>query len=120
LSPRARAQASPAKPVLADQEGLGETVGRGLGGIVDADAVLRAVTEQAAELRQVLRGGDQQQVADAGEQQGRQRIVDHRLVVDGEELLRGGEGGGVQAGAGAAGEDDALADHAAVPRRWPA
>ena len=48
---------------------------------------LAAIAEQAAELRQVVRRRDHQDVADAGQHQHRQRIVDHRLVVDRQQLL---------------------------------
>ena len=66
------------------------------------------VAEQPPEAGQVVRGADQQDLPDAGEHQRRQRVVDHRLVVDREQLLRHRPGDRVQPGAGAAGEDDAL------------
>ena len=68
-----------------------------------------AVAEQLLEARGVLRGGDDQDVADAGQHQRGQRVIDHRLVVDRQQLLGDRQGGGVQPGAGAAGEDDAFA-----------
>ena len=49
-----------------------------------------------------------------------ERIVDHRLVVDRQKLLRGDERERMQPRAGAAGQDDALTRHAlpsAGPRR---
>ena len=55
----------------------------------------------------VVRRGDHQHVADPGEDQRRERVVDHRLVVDRHQLLADAQGHRVQPGAGAAGQDDA-------------
>ena len=76
------------------------------------DAELRAVAEQPLELLGVVRRGDDQDVADAGQHQRRQRVVDHRLVVDRHQLLADAQGDRVQPGAGAAGKDDSA--HAAI------
>ena len=73
--------------LLADDESLRQPVGLGLRGVFDPDAPFRAVAEQAAEHRQVVRRRDDEDVADPGQHDDRQRIVDHRLVVDGDELL---------------------------------
>ena len=58
---------------------------------------------------------DDEDLADAREHQHRQRVVDHRLVVDGQQLLRRGERDRMQTRAGAAGEDDAF-HHGLQPR----
>jgi hypothetical protein len=100
-----------ADEVLADDEGLGEAVGAGLDGVLQVEAPLVAVAQQLLEARGVLRGGDDEDVADARQHEGAQRVVDHRFVVHRDELLGDGQGGGVQPGAGAAGEDDAFALH---------
>lgn len=94
--------------VLADGEGLGQAVGAGLLGVGQVHAVARAVPEQALEVGQVRRRGDDQDVADARQHEGGQRVVDHGLVVDRQQLLGGHERERVQAGAGPAGEDDAF------------
>ena len=105
-----------ADEVGADDEGLGEAVRAGLDGVLQVDAPLAAVAEQLLEARGVLRGGDDQDVPDAGQQQRGQRVVDHRLVVDRQQLLGYRQGGGMQPGAGAAGEDEAFAGgHAFSP-----
>ena len=67
-----------------------------------------AVTQELLEARRILRGGDDEDVADARQHEGAERVVDHRFVVDRDELLGDGQGGRVQPGAGAAGEDDAF------------
>ena len=94
--------------VLADGEGLGQAVRRGLLGVGQVHAVARAVPEQALEVGQVGRRGDDQDVPDARQHEGGQRVVDHGLVVDRQQLLGGHERERVQARAGPAGEDDAL------------
>ena len=98
-----------ADEVGADDEGLGETVRAGLDGVLQVDAPFAAVAEQLFEARGVLRGGDDQDVLDAGQQERGQRVVDHRLVVDRQQLLGYRQGGGMEPGAGAAGEDEAFA-----------
>ena len=97
-----------ADEVLADGEGLREAVRAGLLGVGEVHAVARAVPEQALEVGQVGRGGDDQDVPDARQHEGGQRVVDHGLVVDRQQLLGGHERERVQARAGPAGEDDAF------------
>ena len=94
--------------LLADGEGLRQAVRARLLGVGEVHAVARAVPEQALEVGQVGRRGDDQDVPDARQHEGGQRVVDHGLVVDRKQLLGGHERERVQAGAGPAGEDDAL------------
>ena len=94
--------------LLADGEGLRKSVRRGLLGVGQVHAVARAVPEQALEVGQVGRRGDDQDVPDARQHEGAERVVDHGLVVDRQQLLGGHERERVQAGAGPAGEDDAF------------
>lgn len=94
--------------LLADGEGLGQAVGARLLGVGQVHAVARAVPEQALEVGEVRRRGDDQDVPDARQHEGGQRVVDHGLVVDRQQLLGGHERERVQAGSGPAGEDDAL------------
>ena len=94
--------------LLADGEGLGQAVGARLLGVGQVHAVARAVPEQALEVGQVGRRGDDQDVPDARQHKGAKRVVDHGLVVDRQQLLGGHERERVQARAGPAGEDDAL------------
>lgn len=94
--------------LLADGECLGQAVGARLLGVGQVHAVARAVTEQALEVGQVGRRGDDQNVPDARQHEGAERVVDHGLVVDRQQLLGGHERKRVQARAGPAGEDDAF------------
>lgn len=77
--------------ILADGEGLGQAVGRGLLGVGEVHAVARAVPEQALEVGQAGRRGDDQDVPDARQHEGAERVVDHGLVVDRQQLLGGHE-----------------------------
>ena len=97
-----------ADEVLADGEGLRQAVRRGLLRVGEVHAVARAVPEQALEVGEVGRRGDDQDVPDARQHEGGQRVVDHGLVVDRQQLLGGHERERVQARAGPAGEDDAF------------
>ena len=94
--------------LLADGERLRQAVGARLLGVGEVHAVARAVPEQALEVGQVGRRGDDQDVPDARQHEGGQRVVDHGLVVDRQQLLGGHERERVQARAGPAGEDDAF------------
>ena len=94
--------------LLADGEGLRQAVGARLLGVGEVHAVARAVPEQALEVGEVRRRGDDQDVPDARQHEGGQRVVDHGLVVDRQQLLGGHERERVQARAGPAGEDDAF------------
>ena len=106
-------------PFLADQKCLGDAVRARLLGIGDADAEMRAVMEQALELRQVLRRGDHQHLANAGQQQGRERVVHHRLVIDRQQLFRRRLRDRMQSCTRTAGQKNSFADHAEAPRRCP-
>ena len=93
---------------LADGEGLRQAVRAGLLGVGQVHAVARAVPEKALEVGEVRRRGDDQDVTDARQHEGGQRVVDHGLVVDRQQLLGGHERERVQARAGPACEDDAF------------
>lgn len=104
--------------LLADHERLRQAVGAGLHGVGKVHAVVRAIAQQALEVRQVGRGGDDQDIADAGHHEDGQRVVDHRLVVDRQQLLGRDGGERVEARARAAREDDALHDIFFLGTNW--
>ena len=104
--------------LLADHERLGQAVGARLDRVGQVHAVVRAVAQQALEVRQVGGRGDDQDVADAGHHEDGQRVVDHRLVVDRQQLLAGDGGERVQARARPAREDDALHDIFFLGTNW--
>src|SRR5690606_38054678 len=77
-----------------------------------------SVAKQGLEQRLLVRGVDDQHLADPRQHQHAERVVDHRLVVDRQQLLADGPGDRIQARARAASEDDALARrHASAPMR---
>ena len=95
--------------VLGHEEGLREALGPRLHAVGKPQAEGRAVTEQALKGREIFRRGDQAHLADAGEHERRQRVIHHRLVIDGQELLGDRARDRKQPRAGAAREHDAAA-----------
>lgn len=93
---------------LADDERLSKPVWTGLLGVGQAHAEIGAVTQQALEVGQVRRRRDDENVTNARHHEDRQRVVNHGLVVHGQQLLAGDRGERVQAGARSAREDDAF------------
>ena len=49
---------------------------------------MAAVAKQPGEQRRVVRRRNDEDVADAREHQGTERVIDHRLIVDREQLFR--------------------------------
>ena len=94
--------------LLSQEECLRQTIRAGLHIIGKMHAVMRTVAEELFEVRQVLRRGDDQDVTDARKHEHAERIVDHRLVIHRQQLLRRDGGQRVKAGAGTSGENDAL------------
>lgn len=94
-----------ADEIFADDEGLGEAVRAGLFCVVEVNAPLAAVAEQALEALLVFGGGDDEDIPDARQHEYGERVVDHGFVVYREELFGYASGDWVEAGAGAAGED---------------
>ena len=72
--------------LLADGECLRQAIGARLLGAGQVDAVARAVPEQALEVGQVGRRRDDEDVPDARQHEGGQRVVDHGLVIDWQQL----------------------------------
>ena len=92
--------------VGAQDECLSQAVGLLLNRVGQVDAELGAVAQETVEGGGVVGGGDDQDVLDPGEHEGAQRVVDHRLVVDGHQLLGGPQGDRVESRAGASGQND--------------
>ena len=66
---------------------MGQAVRGRLFRVLQADSIIRAVAKQATEARKVLRCRDQQDFPEPRQHQNRQRIIDHRLVVNGQKLF---------------------------------
>ena len=71
-----------ANEVGTKNKGLGKAIRAGLYDVLEIDAPLTAITEQLLKARGVLRGGDDEDVFDARQHEGGERVVDHRFVVD--------------------------------------
>ena len=95
-----------ADELLAQQERLGQPVGRGLHLIAQPDAELASVPQQTLEIGQIRGGGDDENVPDPRHHQGGQGVIDHGLVIHRQQLLAGDHGQGVQARTGSAGQND--------------
>ena len=95
--------------ILGQQIGLRQTVRRGLDDVFEPHPPLAAVAQGALELLLVDRGGDHRDLADPGQHQHRDREIDHRLVVDRQQLLRDAPGDRIEPRARAARQNDALA-----------
>ena len=104
----------PGEELAADQKGLGQSFRPRLFGIREPQAPLAAIAQEPAEKRQVVGSGDDQYLANAREHERGQRIVDHRLVVDRQQLLANDLRHGVQSRAAAARQDNAF--HAFILR----
>ena len=91
-----------------NQQRLRQSFGLRLHGILQADAETAAVAQQTAEGGQVFGRGNDQDVADVRQHQHGQRIINHGLVVHGQELLGNAARAGIQARAQTAGKEDAF------------
>ena len=78
----------------------------GVGDVLEAEVL--AVGQQAQKIAGIFPAGDDHDVGDAGIDQRLDRVVDHRLVVDGQQVFVGDFGEGKEPAAGSAREDDAF------------
>ena len=99
----------------ADHERLGQAVGFRLGGVRDGQAPLRTVSQELAKTGRVVRRGNDQQIPNAGQHEHADRVIDHGLVVDRQQLLAHDVGQRLEPGTGAAGQHDALGQHQRIP-----
>src|SRR5262249_11636337 len=74
---------------------------------------------ETLESRQVLGSRDDQDLPHPAQHQGRERVVDHRLVIDGKQLLADRAGDRMQTSTRAAGQNDALPPDGARVRHAP-
>src|SRR5690606_26500729 len=110
-----QADAAVTDKLLTDQERLSQSVRRGLFGITKRDTEIRTIAKQLAKVRQIVGRGNHQNLANSRQHQYRKRVIDHRFVVDGQQLLGNAPGNGMQSGTGSTGQNDAF--HAFSPRR---
>lgn len=106
-----------ADEVGADEKRLGEALWAQLLGVGETHADVAAVAQQLAEARQIGGRGDDEDVADAGQHEHRERVVNHRLVVDRHELLADDKGKWMEASASASSKYNAF--HEPIPLKKP-
>jgi len=94
--------------ISTDDERLGQAVRRCLNRVAEAHAQVFAGAQQALEQGQVLRCRNDQHLLDTRQHQYRQRVVDHRFVINRKQLLRDHPGQRIKPGATAASQNDAL------------
>ena len=97
-----------ADEILSDQKRLRQTVRMRLHRVGQPDAELAAVAEQTLKARRIVRRGDDENVPDARKHERRERVVDHGLVIHGQQLLGRDPRERIQPRAGTPGEDDAF------------
>mgnify|MGYP000644674684 CR=1 FL=1 len=76
-----------ANELLAQNKRLGQAVGAGLDLVLQMQAVLAAVTQQFLKNLHIPRRGNNQHLPDFRQHQGGERIINHRFVVNGKNLL---------------------------------
>ena len=91
-----------------DQKGLCYALGRGLHGIFEAQAQRAAVAEKPAVEVDVIGGRNDQDFPYVRHHEHGQRVVDHRLVENGDDLFRYGQGLRVQTPSVSTRKNDAL------------
>ena len=97
-----------ADEVGADDERVGQTARLILMKVREAQAEIGAIAKEPLKQRQVLRGGDDEDLPDAREHQRRQRVVDHRLVKHRQQLFGDNRCDRIQAGTRATRQNDSF------------
>ena len=82
-----KGRAAAPNEIGSNDESLRETFGPRLNGIGQRNSPLPTVAEQFPEKRKIIRRRDHQNIPDARQHQRGQRVIDHRLVVDRQQLL---------------------------------
>ncbi len=101
-------RAGAAEKIGADEKRLRDPFRLRLGRVFDPDAEPRAVAEIILQHRQIFWRGNDQHLAQPAEHQSGERIANHRLVVNGQQLLADDLGQRIEAGAGAARREELL------------
>ena len=112
LSPRINDAPAIADEIRADEECLRDPLRLGLLRILEANPKPGAVAKKVAQHRDILRRGNDQDLAQTAEHERRERVTNHRLVVDRQQLLADDLGQRIEPGPGAAGEENRLFVHA--------
>ena len=93
---------------IGNQERLRDTLRLGLFAIFDGEAPGFAVAEELLEAGQVVRRGNEAKLAHAAFDEGRERVINHRFIVNRLQLFAGDQGQRIQSGPRTPGQDDAF------------
>lgn len=94
--------------LFAHNEGVGEPSGLVLYCVIEFHAEPGAIAKKLTENTDIARSRNNEHLADPGEHQDRQRVVDHGFVIERQDLLGNGFCDGIQAGTGPSGKDDSF------------
>jgi hypothetical protein len=111
IIPKYKARRTGSDEVLTNDERLGKPFRAGLLGVLQLDLPLISVAKQLPVKRQILGGGNYQNLTDAGQHKGCKGIIHHRLVVNGENLLTYDLRDGIQSRSTAPGKDNTFQTH---------
>src|SRR5271165_5335451 len=95
----------------ANEKCLGQSTGTRLHGVPDGKADLSSIPQDPLKILDVVWRGYQENLADAGKHQRREGIVNHRLVVDGQQLLADRPGNRIEPRSRTTGQYYAFAKH---------
>src|SRR5712691_2271078 len=99
---------------LADQECLRDPLRFRLHSILQADAIAPAIAKQLLEFRAIVRSRNDEDVSYAREHQRAERVIDHWLVVDGQQTLANVMRNRIEPGSRSARQNDPLIASAPV------
>ena len=91
-----------------NDQGVRQAIRRRLNSVLNVQPPLMAVLKKMLEPRRILGRRDHENIPRPCQHERAERIVNHRLVVDRQQLLRNRLGHRVQTRAGTAGKDDSL------------
>ena len=94
--------------VVGNEKAFGDAVWGVLHPVAELQSQMRAVSKKLLDVGKIPRRGDDEDLANAELHQDCQRVINHRLVVDGKKLLRNEPGHGSKATSAASGENDAF------------
>src|SRR5258708_27953359 len=94
--------------IRSDQECLRQSFWLWLYRVAKSDSPLAPVTQQPLKLSAIIRRRDNKNVANSGQHQRRQRIIDHRLVENRQQLLADTAGYWIEPRSTAARQNNAL------------
>ena len=106
IVPKDQAGVASLDEVSGKEERLSDTFRLRLCDVLKGASPLAAVPEKFAELPAVVWRGDDGNLTDARQKENRQRIIDHRLIVDRQQLLADAEREGVKPRTGTARQQD--------------